>query len=179
MKIAMKRILVTVALMCMAICSYAQRDIPAGGCMDVASVETSNSIGDNVGFGKQVTLYKVKDNEGNPSFLLSISGVSLSLSVGTDISSSTLSIPTGGVLLDFGTTYQEAMDNLDALIDMFAEKDGTQKELICRDGSKVQCTLNKGFLGKHLDIAETSLTKSNVKSLKTSFKISKKLHPDL
>ena len=102
MKIAMKRILVTVALMCMAICSYAQRDIPAGGCMDVASVETSNSIGDNVGFGKQVTLYKVKDNEGNPSFLLSISGVSLSLSVGTDISSSTLSIPTGGVLLDFG-----------------------------------------------------------------------------
>lgn len=37
----------------------------------------------------------------------------------------------------------------------------------------------KGFLGKHLEIAETSITKSDIKSLKFSAKISKKLHPDL
>ena len=35
----MKRILITLALICMAICAYAQRDVPAGGCMEVASIE--------------------------------------------------------------------------------------------------------------------------------------------
>lgn len=147
--------------------------------MDVASVELNDSFGDHVGIGKQITMYKVKDNEGNPSFFLCISSVTASFSIGTDVSSTTLSIPSGGVMLDFGTTYQEAMGHLDALIDMFAEKDGTQTELTCRDGSKVPCTLKKGFLGKHLDIAETALGRSDLKSLRTSFKISKKLHPDL
>ena len=175
----MKRILVTLALLCMAVCTYAQRDIPAGGCMDVASVTSDNTIGDTVGLGKQITLYKVKDNEGNPSFFLSISSVMASFSVGTDVSNTTLSIPTGGILLDFGTTYQEAMDKLDALIGLFVEKDGAQTELTCRDGSTTICTLHKGFLGKHLSIGETSMTKSEIKSLKTSLKISKKLHPDL
>lgn len=147
--------------------------------MEVASVETGETFGDHAGLSKQVTLYKVKDNEGNPSFLLSVSNTMASISFGTEDASSVFSIPGGGVLLDFGTTYQEAMDNLDALIDLFAEKNGAQKELTCKDGSIVQCTLNKGFLGKHLDIAETSLTKSDIKSLKASLKISKKLHPDL
>ena len=61
----MKKILVTLALLCMAICSYAQRDIPAGGCMEVASLESDDSIG-GIGQEKQITLYKVKDDEGNP-----------------------------------------------------------------------------------------------------------------
>lgn len=146
--------------------------------MDVASVETDNSVG-GVGVGKQITLYKVKDNDGNPSFLLCVSHTLVSLSFGTEDSGSMFSLPGGAVLLDFGTTYQEAMDNLNALVDMFAEKDGTQKELTCRDGDTVPCTLHKGFLGKHLDIAETSISKSDIKSLIFSFKISKKLHPDL
>lgn len=162
----------------MAICSYAQKDVPAGGSMEVASIESDESV-NGIGQGKQITLYKVKDNDGNPSFLLCVSRTLVSFSVGSVDWSSTFSLPGGAVLLDFGTTYQEAMDNLDALLDMFSEKDGTQKELTCRDGSKVQCTLNKGFLGKHLDIAETSLSKSDIKSLKTSLKISKKLHRDL
>lgn len=174
----MKRILVTLALVCMAICAYAQRDIPAGGSMEVASIESNDSI-DGVGQGKQITMYKVKDNDGNPSFLLCVSHTMLSFSFGSVDWSSTFSLPGGAVLLNFGTTYQEAMDNLDALQNMFSEKDGTQKELTCRDGSKTVCTLHKGFLGKHLDIAETSITKSDIKSLKFSFKISKKLHPDL
>ena len=174
----MKRILVTLALMCMAICAYAQRDIPAGGSMEVASIESDDSVG-GVGQGKQITMYKVKDNDGNPSFLLCVSHTMLSLTFGTEDSFTSFSLPGGAVLLDFGTTYEEATDNLDALLDMFSEKDGTQKELSCRDGSNTVCTLHKGFLGKHLEIAETSITKSDVKSLKLSFKISKKLHPDL
>ena len=164
--------------MCMAICSYAQRDIPVGSSMEVASIESDDSVG-GVGQGKQITMYKVKDNDGNPSFLLCVSHAMLSLTFGTEDSNTSFSLPGGAVLLDFGTTYQEAMDNLDALQDMFAEKDGTQKQLTCQDGSKTVCTLNKGLLGKLLDIADTSITKSDIKSLKFSFKISNKLHPDL
>ena len=175
----MKRILAVLALTGMAISAYAQRDVPAGGCMDVASIETENTFGDHVGLGQQITMYKLKDDEGNPSFLLAISSITASFSIGTDVSSTTLSIPTGGILLDFGTTYQEAVDNLDRLLGMFALKDGAQMEFVTRDGDKVPCTLHKGFLGKHLSIGETSISKSNVKSLKTSLKISKKLHPDL
>lgn len=170
----MKKIFLTLALACLAICSYAQRDVPVGGSMEVASVETESSIG-GVGIGKQITLYKVRDNDGNPSFFLSISNPSLTLSIGD----SWFGIPTGGVLLDFGTTYDEAMDMLDNLLDMFNEDNGTQKELVSRDGEPIICTLNKGALGKHLSIAETSLSKSDIKGLKTSLKISKKLHRDL
>ena len=174
----MKRILVTLAFMCMAIFAYAQRDIPAGGSMEVASIESDESVG-GIGQGKQISMYKVKDNDGNSSFLLCVSHTMLSLTFGSEDSFTSFSLPGGAVLLDFGTTYQEAMDNLEALQAMFAEKDGTQKELTCRDGSKTVCTLHKGLLGKHLDIADTSITKSDIKSLKFSFKISKKLHPDL
>ena len=142
--------------------------------MEVASVE-SEDLGD----GNQISMYKVKDKEGNPSFFLLVSHTLVSFSFGSEGSESTLSLPGSAALLDFGTTYQEAMDNLNVLLEMFAEKDGTQKELTCRDGSTVPCTLHKGFLGKHLEIAETSITKSDIKSLIFSFKISKKLHPDL
>ena len=148
--------------------------------MEVASVETGESFDDSVGFSKQVSLYKVKDNEGNPSFFLCVSNVTASLTFGTEDSFTSFTLPNGGgVMLDFGTTYEEAMDNLDALLDMFNGQDGTQKEWPCRDGDTVVCTLHKGFLGKNLSIAETSLSKSDIKSLKISFKISKQLHPDL
>ena len=165
--------------MCMAICSYAQRDIPAGGSMEVASVEKEDTFGDHVGTGKELHLYKVKDLEGNPRFFLFISRTVVSFTFGTVDSFSTFSIPGETVALDFGATYQDAMGKLDALAEMFAMNDGDQKELPGRDGSPVLCTLKKGILGKHLDIAETSISKSDIKSLKFSFKISKKLHPDL
>ncbi len=176
--ITMKRILVTFALMCLAIGAYAQRDIPAGGNMEVASIGSDDSVG-GIGQDKQITLYKIKDNDGNPSFLLFVSHTLVSFSFGSVDSITSIGIPGGVAILDFGTTYEEAMGNLDALLGMFAEKDGAQKELTCTDGTKVQCTLYKGFLGKHLEIAETSITKSDIKSLKFSFKLSKKLHPDL
>lgn len=170
----MKKFFLTLALACLAICSYAQRDVPVGGSMEVASVETESSIG-GVGIGKQITLYKVRDNDGNPSFFLSISNPTLTLSIGD----SWFGIPTGGVLLNFGTTYDETLNMLDILLDLFDEENGTQMELVSRDGDPVLCTLRKGALGKHLDIVETSLSKSNVKALKNSLKFSKKLHKDL
>ena len=161
--------LVTLALACLAICSHAQRDIPAGGCMDVASVENDDN---------HFTLYKIKDNDGNPGFFLSVSHVMASISFGTLGANTSFSIPDGS-LLDFGTSFDEAMDNLEGLLSLFDGQDGEQREFTCRDGSTVPCTLHKGFLGKYLSIGETSITKSDVKSLKSSLKLSKKLHPDL
>lgn len=175
----MKRTLITLLLMCLALSSYAQRDVQAGGCMEVASIENSDSVG-NVGFDKQIALYKVKDNDGNPDFFLAISNTTASLTFGTEDSFTSFSFPSGGgVLLDLGTTYEEAMGNLDTLLDLFNKQDGTQKEWPCHDGSTIICTLHKGFLGMSISIAETSLSKSDIRSLKTSFKISKMLHPDL
>ena len=51
----MKKILVMLALACLAISAYAQRDVPPGGCMDVASVESNATFGDAVGLGPHVT----------------------------------------------------------------------------------------------------------------------------
>ena len=147
--------------------------------MEVASVETNYTIGDTIGMGKQITLYKVKDNDGNPCYMLCVSHAIATFTFGTVDAFSMISIPNGVVLLDFGPTYQDAMDNLDALLAMYELDNGAQKELRCTDGSTVQCTLHKGLLGKHLDIEGTDLNKSDVKSLKTSLKISKKLHRDL
>ena len=165
----MKRLLLTLALVFLAICSYAQRDIPAGSSMDVASVENDDN---------HFTLYKIKDKDGNPGFYLSVNHVIASVSFGTLGSNTTFSIPDGS-LLYFGTSYEEAMDNLDSLLNLFDGQDGAQKVFTCRDGSPALCTLHKGFLGKYLSIGETSITKGDVKSLKRSFKLSKKIHPDL
>ena len=177
--IAMKKILVSLALACLTICSYAQRDVPAGGFMEVASVEVGAGIGDNLGVEKQLSLYKVKDKEGNPAYFLCISNVMASLTFGTADSNTSFSIPTGGVILDFGTTYEDALGNLNEMLDIFAEDDGFQKEYLRRNGETTVCTLHKGLLGKHLSIEKASISKSDVKSLRTSLKISKKLHPDL
>ena len=165
----MKKLFVTLALVCMTICSYAQRDIPAGGSMDVASVENDDN---------HFTLYKIKDKDGNPGFYLSVSHVMASVNFEALGSSTSFSIPDGS-LLYFGTTFEEAMDNLDILLNLFDGQDGAQREFTCRDGSTVLCTLHKGFLGKYLSIGETSIKKGDVKSLKSSVRISKKLHPDL
>ena len=165
----MKKLLVSFALSCMAICSYAQKDIPAGSSMEIASAENNDN---------HFSLYKFKDKEGNPSFYLSVSHVMVSLNFET-LNSDTSFSASDGSLLYFGSTSEEAMDHLDSLLNLFAQNDGAQMEFICRDGSKVVCTLHKGFLGKHISIGETALTKSDVKSLKTGFKITKKLHPDL
>lgn len=165
----MKRLLVTLAVALMTFCAYAQRDIPAGASMEVASTEGNDN---------EMTLYKVKDKEGNPSFYLSVSHVLVTSEYELFGIESSFSASDGS-LLWFGTTSEEAMANLDALLELFDQPDGQQMEFTCLDGSKILCTLHKGFLGKHLSIGNTSVTKSNIKSLKTSFKISKKLHPDI
>lgn len=165
----MKKLFVSLALACMAICSYAQQDIKARDRMEIASVETNDN---------EITLYKVKEADGNSGFYLVASHVLVSFSL--EILESTTSFSSAdGTLLYFGASADEAMDKLDALIDLFSEQVGAQMEFTCRDGSTVAATLRKGLFGKYLDIQDTNVSKSDIKSLKASFKIARKLHPGL
>ena len=164
----MKRLLVILALVCMTVCAYAQKDIPAGGCMEVASA----------GGDDEFTLYKVKDKEGNPSFFLSVTDVAFSSDyelLGVETTFSALN----GSVLYFGATSEEVMANLDELLEMFDKPGGTQKEFTCRDGSTALCTLNKSIFGKSLRVGKVSIGKSDIKSLKSDFKATKKRYPDL
>ena len=165
----MQKLFVSLALACMAICSYAQQDIKARDRMEIASVETNDN---------EITLYKVKEADGNSGFYLVASHVLVSFSL--EILESTTSFSSAdGTLLYFGASADEAMDKLDALIDLFSEQAGAQMEFTCRDGSTVAATLRKGLFGKYLDIQDTNVSKSDIKSLKASFKIARKLHPGL
>lgn len=165
----MKKMFLTLALVCMAICSYAQRDIKPRDCMEIASVETNDN---------EITLYQVKEADGTSCFYLAASHVLVSFSL--EILESTTSFSSAdGTLLYFGASADEAMDKLDALIDLFSEQAGAQMEFTCRDGSTVAATLRKGLFGKYLDIQDTNVSKGDFKSLKTSLKMARKLHPNL
>ena len=117
----MKKFLVTIAIALMAISAYAQKDIPAGASLELASIENND---------KQFTLYKVKDLEGNPAFYLTVGRVtgSMSLSIGSFSSEST---SLDAATLFIGETYEEAMETLDSLIEMFKEENGAQREFEC------------------------------------------------
>ena len=165
----MKKLILAVVLAGMTIISYAQRDVRPGSSLEVASVEQNDN---------NFYIYKVKDKEGNPAYYLSVSRVEYAFEAEILNSTTTFSSSNGTVLL-FGETYEDAMENLEDLLEMFTEDDGEQKEFTSIDGTKVLCTLHKGCLGKHLSIGEASLTKGNIKSLRYGMKVSKKLHPDI
>lgn len=165
----MKKLFLAVVLACTAVISYAQRDVKPGRSLEVASVEQNDN---------NLYIYKVKDNDGNPAYYLSISRVEYAFEAEILNSTTTFSSSTGNVLL-FGETFEDALENLEELLDMFSDDDGEQKEFTSIDGTKVLCTLRRGFFGKHLSIGDASITKGNIKSLRYGLKVSKKLHPDI
>ena len=154
----MKKLLLVLAIVLSATAAYAQRDVPAGGEMELASIESGD---------EQITLYKVKDAEGNPAFILAASITTSAIGTGD------------GVALHLGERYEDALESLEDLIDLFSEADGTQIELPCADGGTVVAVLHKGFLGKHLSVGRTSLSRGDLKAIRSGLKISKKLHSDL
>ena len=165
----MKKLILTLTVALFATVSYAQKDIPAGASMELASTESGDD---------QMYVYKVKDKEGNPQFLLSASHLSASFDISTADSSAGFGIGDGTIVV-IGETYEAALKNIEDLIALFDEADGAQMEFTNMDGSPAVFTLHKGFLGKHLSIGEASISKSDLKSLRTGLKISKKLHSQL
>lgn len=149
--------------------SYAQKDIPAGASMELAAIESGDD---------QFALYKVKDKEGNPNFIFTASHQIFSFDVSTPDSSGGFGIGDGKALI-IGESYEDALKTLEELIALFDQADGTQKEFTCMDGSTVMVTLHKGILGKHLSVGDASVSKGELKSLRTGLKLSKKLHSEL
>ena len=165
----MKKLFLALAVALLATVSYAQRDIRPGSEMEVADAEVNDCF---------FAIYKTKDLDGNSTYLFCASREVASFSAEIFNSLSTFSAGEGVVLL-FGETYEDAMENLEELLDLFSGEDGDSMEFAARDGSAVTVVLRKGLLGKHLDIGPASITRSSVKSLRTSLKISKKLHKDI
>ncbi len=165
----MKKFFLTLAVALFATLSYAQKDIPAGGSMELAAIESGDD---------QLALYKIKDKEGKPSFLFTASHQLISFDVQTPDSSGGIGFADGKALI-IGESYEDALKTLEELIALFDQADGTQKEFTCMDGSTVTVTLHKGFLGRHLSVGDASVSKGELKSLRTGLKLSKKLHSEL
>lgn len=166
----MRKLFLTWAVALFAVTlSYAQKDIPAGGSMELAAIESGDD---------QLALYKIKDKEGKPSFLFTASHQLISFDVQTPDSSGGIGFADGKALI-IGESYEDALKTLEELIALFDQADGTQKEFTCMDGITVMVTLHKGFLGKHLSVGDASVSKGELKSLRTGLKLSKKLHSEL
>ena len=168
----MRKLFLTWAVALFAVTlSYAQKDIPSGGSMELASLESGDD---------QFALYKVKDKEGNPNFIFTASHQIFSFDVSTPDSSGGFGIGDGKALI-IGESYEDALACINELIGLFDQADGTQKEFTCMDGSTVMVTLHKGFLGRHLSVGvgDASVSKGELKSLRTGLKLSKKLHSEL
>lgn len=165
----MKKFFLTLAVALLATLSYAQKDIPAGASMELAAIESGDD---------QFALYKVKDKEGNPNFIFTASHQIFSFDVSTPDSSGGFGIGDAKALI-IGKSYEDALKTLEELIALFDQADGTQKEFTCMDGSTVMVTLHKGILGKHLSVGDASVSKGELKSLRTGLKLSKKLHSEL
>ncbi len=182
----MKRILTTIAVTIFSICAFAQ-DFPAGMRNEVASMEQDQY---------EYSLFSYKDQDGAFGFYLGLSTSFRILETIDERNDSNSSLDhIDEICIYMGSTPDEAAASLDALLELFEEPVGTVKEFNARipRGQRLgdDCTVNsvivKRFLqGKRLlftyasgrHVAETDLTKSAVKSLRFSFSINRKLHPD-
>ncbi|MBR0534065.1 MAG: hypothetical protein IJK19_05180 [Bacteroidales bacterium] len=183
----MKRFLITLAVALFTLPVSAQ-NIPAKMRVEIADIEQNDD-------SYTIFQYKDADDEAVSYYLaLSTDLGGFDFSIGDDIS--------GGIhdfdetCIFMGTNLSEAMSFLDTILDLFDQQPGTSLELACRptlpfegmgEYGTATCTLVKGLFGKHLNVAFkgrnnrdalVELTRGNVRSLMTSLKIDRKLHPD-
>ena len=86
----MKKLILAVVLACTAVVSYAQRDVKPGRSLEVADVEQNDN---------NFYIYKVKDNDGNPAYYLSVSRVEYAFEAEILNSTTTFRSSNGTVLL--------------------------------------------------------------------------------
>lgn len=181
----MKRILIALALACLTLCSYAQKNLPAGMRSEITEIEQNDDT---------YTLFQYKDRDGNLGYYLSLLHTNGSVSFEILEMGNTSISSFDECCLYLGETYDQALEALTDLVDLFSEAAGTTRELEGRrtngaegltDPITITCVLRKGLLGKHLDLrfegrnrpAEVQLSKSSVKSLISGLKFHRKLHP--
>ena len=182
----MKRIIISLVLACFAFSVHAQKDIPAGMRIEVAE------IGEN---DDQYTIFKYKDEDGTTGYYMSLAHRADNLDFlleGTSLSISDID----EICLWLGADSDEALAALEDLLELLDQDAGTEREFVCRQArgirlstepSSITGVVKKRLLwGKYLSFSfisrdrtmEVSLSKSNVKQLRSSFKIDLKLHPN-
>ena len=157
-----------VALFAMVSCGT-QNKLPPGGVASLTSAESGND---------QFAIYKVRDDDDNPAYILAANHTLVSFNY------STLDVSGGfgfgdGKALFLGENFEDAMESLDELIALFEMPDGTQKEYPCWEEESVTIVLHRGILGRSLSIGDASLSRGELKSLRYNFKSSRKVHENL
>ncbi|MBQ9888147.1 MAG: hypothetical protein IJM41_02755 [Bacteroidales bacterium] len=182
----MKHLLFTIALVFAGVIAFAQ-NIPAGMRMELTECEENN---------REYSVFSYKDADGTYGYYLSLGRefrlIESNREDGT-VSGHIDHIDETCILL--GSTMDEAIASLDSLLDLLNEDPGTVLEFPCRlatgaerlgEPSTATCFITKRILqGKRLcfqfisgrHTAQTDLTKSSIKSLKSGVKLYKKLHP--
>ena len=182
----MKQILISMALAFATVAAFSQ-NIPAGMRMELAEVEQDN-------FGYSVFSYL--DEDGTFGYYMSISCEIPLLEIFRDDIKDASFNHFDETCLWMGSTADEASAFLDSLMYMFDEENGTIRQFPCRmtfgadalaGSSTATCIVVKRFLqakrlcfqfGSGSRTAQADLTKSALKSVRWSFGVGRKLHPD-
>ena len=182
----MKRILISLAIACMALCTYAQKNLPVGIRSEITEIEQNDDT---------FSLFKYKDQDESVGYYLSLLHTNGSVSFEIMEMGNTSISSFDECCLYLGENYDQVLEMLTGLVDLFSEPSGTTRELAARrsngaerltDTLTVNAVLRKGLLGKHLAIqfegrkhpAEVQLSKSTLKSLISGVKFYRKLHPE-
>ena len=182
----MKKILIALALIFPAFFAAAQ-EIPAGMRMELAEISENDD---------QFSIFKYKDEDGSVAYYLSVGReFNVVEAVFGDVSNISLGHVDETVLC-LGKTYDEAQAFLESMLALFDKELETTVEFPARlsvgaeklgGESVANCIVVKRFLqGKHLlfhfisgdHTGESELSKANLKSLISSLKIARKLHPE-
>lgn len=182
----MKRILITLTLLCVAVFAYAQKGIPAGQRYESVSLRQNDD---------EYAIFKYKDEDGTVGYYLSL-GHTLSeadISIGDLFNSSFKHTPEACLCL--GANAEEAFATLDDLREVMEGEIGDRKDYPARitngvglfDQDIVSCTVVKPFIGsKRLCFVflykerpvSVELTKGSLKSLRNGLKFHLKIQPD-
>lgn len=176
----------TLAFTLLAVCTYAQ-NIPVGMRFEVAEIEEDEQ--------SQFSIFKYKDDDGSVAYYMSVAYRLNVLGIFRDDITSMTIDHLDETSLYIGADSDEAMAFLDGLLDLLDGAPGTVAEFECRKSagaerlgeySTATCIVMKRLFGKRLKFvfesrnrtAETEMTRSAIKSLISTLKFNKTLHPD-
>ena len=185
----MKRFIILCAIAMATAVTFAQnKEIPAGLRMEVAEAEIDEHY--------QSSIFTYKDEDGTFGYYLSVSHVYELLKMVRDDITDMSVAHVDETILCIGSTPEEAFAFTDSLLALLDKAPGTTVQFPCRlatgadrlgASSTATCIVVKRFLQKkrlcfHFTsgnrTAEADLNKSSVKSLRLSFKVNHKLHPN-
>jgi hypothetical protein len=183
----MKRIFATLAFALVALFAVAQNNIPVGMRMEMTEIGEDD---------EQYSIFTYKDEDGTYGYYLSLGHEYRLLEISRDDVTDFTFSHFEETCLWMGSTADEAAAFLESLLALVAEEPGTMAEFPCRlssgaeklaGSSTATCMVVKRFLQRkrlcfHFisggRTAETDLTQSAMKSLRWSFNLARKLHPD-